>query len=150
MAGFYANFKVEFDQIVDGGKKGSKSKVNKQFKAITNAISISSGIIVSSGYVINSKVGSYTGNKVKQANIKNAFTVASKVAGAVGLFAKASTAGGPVVGAIIAGGGLALDTINTITDITIKQANMRQEFDYKNSLIGNMATSGSRWKGNYR
>lgn len=148
MAGFYADFRVTTDQIINEQKSVGKRK--RQRKNNVRGILISSNLIIESATVVNNTAGLYTGNKIKQANVKSALGMTVKSVGAIATFAKTSSIAGPVVGAVVTGAGIALDAITTTSKTIINQVNAQQEYDYKTSLIGNATTSSSRWRGNYR
>lgn len=98
-----------------------------------------------SANVINSKVGSYTGNKVAQSNNAQIIKLAGFASGAI-----LSLATGNYIGAAIAIGGSAISYGSQILDYQIMLKNTEQESAYKRSLRGNMATSNSRWRGDYK
>lgn len=91
------------------------------------------GSVLSALSIANNAVGSYTGNKVRQQNIATGLSLAS-----VGI----SLAINPFLGALH----LATMTTKKVIDISIEQINSRQESAYKRSYMGNITTSGSRWR----
>ena len=86
---------------------------------------------------INSKVGQYTGNRVASSNREEIITLGS-------LAVTALINPGYAIGASV------VHIANNIGDFAVRQINSQEESNYKNSLIGNMATSNSRWRGNFR
>ena len=95
--------------------------------------------------VINSKVGQYTGNKVAQSNASQAIKLAGLASAAI-----LSIASGNYIGGAIAIGGAAISYGSQLLDYTVMVRNSEQESAYKRSLRGNMATSNSRWRGDYK
>ena len=87
--------------------------------------------------ILNSKVGSYTGNKVRTQARGDALKYSS--------YMITST-----VNPYVAIGAMAIDVGNSLIDYTIRNINSAQETEYKSSYYGKMATSKSRWRGNYQ
>ena len=95
--------------------------------------------------VINSKIGSYTGNKVAQNNASQSIKLASYASASALMLAT-----GNYLGAAVSVGGAVISYGSQVLDYAIMVRNTEQESAYKRSLRGNMATSNSRWRGDYR
>ena len=135
MAGHYAEFVVNLNNI--GGEtkpKFSKAREQKQAEDNYRSIRGTIAVVAKSVSVVNNQVGAYTGNKVKQQNIRQGIGIATALA----------------VSAINPGLGIAMLTGNPIESTVSYMTNMintQQETTYKTSLVGKMSTSGSRWRG---
>ena len=116
------------------GKGKTTPKVEKDDSSIKlpTASKIAS-MVLSSANIVNSVVGSYTQNKVRQSNISAGLRIAS-----MGI----SFSINPILGAIH----LATTVGKTIADVSVKQINSQQESAYRRSYMGNITTSGSRWR----
>ena len=99
---------------------------------LSTASKITSSVL-SALSIANNAVGAYTGNKVRQSNIATGLSLASSLI---------SFSINPVLGA------LHLGTMVTkrLVDVSIEAINSKQETEYKRSYMGNMTTSGSRWR----
>ena len=95
--------------------------------------------------VINSKIGSYTGNKVAQNNASQSIKLVSYASASALMLAT-----GNYLGAAVSVGGAVISYGSQVLDYAIMVRNTEQESAYKRSLRGNMATSNSRWRGDYR
>ena len=143
MAGYYAEFVVNVNNIGTSRKPSSKKKkkttenIKSQNNNLKRAYRFASINALSVASALNSYTGAYTGNKVKQANVTQGIKYTGMVLTAIS-------------NPYIALGVLAIDTVNNVLDYNIRVANAQQESDYKTSLVGNMATSNSRWRGNYK
>ena len=80
----------------------------------------------------NSKVGDYTGNKVRQSNI------------ATGIGAL-TTIGTAFINPVLAVGVIAGYSVKRTIDMGIERENSRQESQYRSSYRGKATTSKSRW-----
>jgi hypothetical protein len=110
----------------------AKNKDKKDGLSFNKVARIGS-MVLSAANVVNSAVGSYTGNKVRQNNISVGLRFAS-----MGI----SFAINPIFGAIH----LATTVGKEIADVNIRQINSQQESAYRRSYMGNITTSGSRWR----
>lgn len=141
MASYYAQIDVSINETktivrktvpktsVPGGKvsiSDPKQKTKINTKLLTTSIAI--------GAYANGVIGSYTGNKHSQNNINSMLGVAG-----VGVLA--------INNPVLALSSVAGYTIKRLTDVTIEQKNSSQESEYRRSYLGNMTTSGSRWRG---
>ena len=91
------------------------------------------GSVLSALSIANNAVGAYTGNKVRQSNIAAGLSLAS-----VGI----SFAINPYLGALH----LAAKGVKRGVEYMVDSNNSRQESNYKRSYMGNITTSGSRWR----
>lgn len=140
MAGFYAEFHVSTDKILHTGSHSTQSqlqKLEKQKANIDKAIAFSGNLISKSIGAITTKASLYTGNKIRANNIGQTLKLGSYAITAV-------------KNPYLAIGLFGLDTINAVSNTTIRLINSEQETEYRASYYGKMATSGSRWRGDYR
>lgn len=117
--------------------RGSKSKIKNKSKVAEYAVKSIMKTSLESAQVLNSKVGSYTGNKIKTQARGDALKYTSYMITAS-------------VNPYVAIGAMAIDVGNSLIDYTIRNINSAQETEYKSSYYGKMATSKSRWRGNYQ
>ena len=135
MAGHYAEFVVNLNNIGGDNKpKFSKAREQKQEENNYRAIRGTIAVISKSASIINNQVGAYTGNKVKQQNIRQGIGIATAIAVSVI---------NPSLGVTMLAGNTIDNTVSYITNMV----NTQQETTYKTSLVGKMSTSGSRWRG---
>lgn len=135
MAGYYAELNVFLGESPksSSGKTGKKSKGKKKSKMKSIATK-TSGVLMASAIYANSKVGEYTGNKLRQSN--NATSLALIGMG-IASFAN------PLAGTLA----VTSFAVKSAIDNSIRIKNSQQESAYRMSYKGNMTTSGSRWKG---
>lgn len=135
MAGHYAEFVVNLNNIGGDNKpKFSKAREQRQEENNYRAIRGTIAVVAKSVSVVNNQVGAYTGNKVKQQNIKQGIAIATSIAVSVI---------NPSLGVAMLAGNTIDSTIGYMTNMI----NTQQETTYKTSLVGKMSTSGSRWRG---
>lgn len=132
MAEYYGELNINYY----GGRTKRKSKKQRQSQAITRGIKLASFSSKTTSSVIT-RVGQYTGNKISQRNISTLVKYSGFAVTAIG-------------SPYVALASVAVDTANNLTDFVIRNVNSEQQNDYKRSLLGNMATSNSRWRGNYK
>lgn len=118
---------------VKGAKKVRKNQRNKN----DYAVRVASRSFLTAIQTVNSKVGSYTGNKIQTRNMSTNFRVAS-----YGIIA--------TINPYLAIGKSAIDLTQNTIDYVTRVLNSEEEVNYKTSLIGNATTSNSRWRGTYR
>lgn len=135
MAGHYAEFVVNLNNIGGENKpKFSKAREQRQEENNYRAIRGTIAVVAKSVSVVNNQVGAYTGNKVKQQNIRQGIGIATAIAVSVV---------NPTLGVTM----LASNTIDSAIGYMTSMINTQQETTYKTSLVGKMSTSGSRWRG---
>ena len=135
MAGHYAEFVVNLNNIGGDNKpKFSRAREQRQEENNYRAIRGTIAVVAKSVSVVNNQVGAYTGNKVKQQNIKQGIAIATSIAVSVI---------NPSLGVAM----LAGNTIDSSIGYMTNMINTQQETTYKTSLVGKMSTSGSRWRG---
>ena len=117
-----------------GGMGGAEDASKISQSNLRNVFTI--GLAFNKGQQANELMGAYTNNRLRQRKINTAMTFAKY---GIGLAAM------PVVGAIYAGGDLAYRSLQY--GIKIQKGNRKA--DYYKRLSGNVASSGSRYKGDY-
>lgn len=150
MAGYYAEIHVHISGgggESSGGTTTSRSETERRPKNRSRAIAGKTiGLALGSAMYVNSAVGNYTGNKLRQSNTQTSLSLIGSVSVGALSGAKFGPYGALAGGAIALVGVIAKNTIN----LGIRQINSEQEMLYKTSITGKMTTSGSRWKGEYR
>lgn len=146
MGGYYAELNVNLNiNEVRRATSPQSRKKKKSSSGKTSATKVKSSKSASAKYgkklvalgiatasYANSKVGDYTGNKVRQQNI----------ASGIGVLTTIGTAFvNPVAAATVAG----IYTVKRTIDMGIERENSRQESEYRNSYRGKATTSKSRW-----
>lgn len=94
---------------------------------------ITAGVLASSK-IANDAIGSYTGNKARQSNINSMIALSTLIYGAFK---------NPTIALATASSFLIKKSI----DNTIEIKNAEQQNRYRTSYLGNMTTSGGRWRG---
>lgn len=143
----YAEFVVNINNMSNNMSNGQtksvsidrfqRKKTNKKINTKNKALNLVNIYGSRTAQVINSKVGQYTGNRVATSNRQEIITLGS-------LALTAFINPGYAIGAS------AVHIANNIADFAFRQINSREESNYRSSLLGNMATSNSRWRGNFR
>lgn len=135
------------DEVMEdiNNKSPEEEEVQSSNLNLSKWIGTISTTTILSANVINSKIGHYTGNKVAQSNASQVIKMAGFTSGAI-----LSLATGNFIGAAISIGGSAISYGSQLLDYEIMIRNSEQESAYKRSLRGNMATSNSRWRGDYK
>lgn len=140
--GKYAEFVVNINNISNQSSKAiSLNKLRKDNNKVAvkakKAMNVASMWISRGLNLVNTKVGAYTGNRVATSNRQEMLTLGSMVV---------ATVINPAYGM----GALVLHSFNNAIDYTIRNKNSQEETNYRISLLGNMATSKSRWRGNFK
>ena len=144
----YAEFVVNVNNNTNFNFSPSKVTIKRpQNKKITNSVNKSTegqslvftyfNIAESFSKTIVSKIGQYTGNKIAANNANQVIALSSLALAAII---------NPVQGATA----LSAYLSNNVSDYAIRIKNSEEESNYKMSLIGNMTSSNSRWRGNFR
>lgn len=134
MANEYAVIHVATNVSVEKEEKRQarlKKKKQQEFKQLASKTTT---LTIATASLVNSAVGSYTGNRMRQSNTQ---VILGASALAVGMFFN------PVASAITA----TTIVMKGLIDEHIRTINSQQEGNYRRSYKGNMTTSGSRWKG---
>ena len=140
--GKYAEYVVNINNISNQSSKAiSLNKLqrdkNKLGGKTNKAVSIVAMWMGRGSEAVFNKVGAYTGNKVSASNRQERINLGSL---AIASFLN------PFYGI----GSLALHTFNNAIDYNIRNKNSQEESNYRTSLLGNMATSKSRWRGYFK
>lgn len=146
MGGYYAELNVNMN--INEGRRATSPQSRKKKKASsgkTSSTKVKSQKSASSKYskkllalgvsttsYVNSKVGDYTGNKVRQSNIATGIGVLT-------------TAGLAFANPVLAAGVIAGYSIKRTIDMGIERENSRQQSEYRSSYRGKATTSKSRW-----
>ena len=136
MAGYYAELNVYLNsgkEPLTEEQKLQKKQKQQIEKTKKTAAKVTGTTLAVAAYA-NSKVGQYTGNKMRQANNQTTLALTG-----MGLLALKN----PVVGITA----LATYVTKSAIDTQINIINSQQESAYRMSYKGNMTTSGSRWRG---
>lgn len=137
MANEYAVVHVATSKAIETEEHRLQRLQRDQLKKINvarKAVSKTAALALATATMVNSAVGSYTGNKLRQSNIQTLITL-----GGIATTAIVS----PTAAAIAA----TTFAIKSAVDYEIRMVNSRQESNFKRSYRGNMTTSGSRWRG---
>ena len=121
--------------------KSEKQKMKELNKALTTAV----GFTTTSISIANSAVGSYTGNKLRQANNQAIINIAS-----TGAMLAVSLATQNYVGVAMTVIGATTSFIRNTVNYSINDINSRQESAYRMAYKGSPTTSGSRFRGEKR
>lgn len=142
MAGYYAELNVNLNISETKRSTSPKSKrlkkpvvkkIQENSKSSSNKVATKiGGLMVATSSLVNSAVGEYTGNKVRQQNVASTIGLATTVA----LAFKNPVAAGIAVGAY---------SIKRTIDIEVNRINSQQESAYRSSYRGKATTSSSRW-----
>lgn len=127
----------------NGKVKGKNEKA--QLKELNKALTMTAGFATASISMANSAVGSYTGNKLRQANNQ---AMINMVSSGVGLAISLATQN--YIGAIAIAVGTTTSIIRSSVNYSINEINSRQESSYRMAYKGNPTTSGSRFRGEKR
>lgn len=140
----YAEFVVNINNVsgehtkpISIDKFQKKNKTKKIGNKINKAVNLVTVYASKTFQAINSKVGQYTGNRIATSNRQEIITLGSLAVNAL-------------INPTYAIGATAIHIANNITDFAVRQLNSQEESNYRSSLLGNMATSKSRWRGNFR
>ena len=126
------------------GKVKGKNET-AQLKQLNKSLMMANGFATASLSMANSAVGSYTGNKLRQANNQAMINMASA---GVGLLVSLATQN--YVGAIAIAVGTTTSIIRSSVNYSISEINSRQESAYRMAYKGSPTTSGSRFRGEKR
>lgn len=144
----YAKVEFNVNELYSGSSRKGKRKSSSKFKIAKHKVKkqkdyseqgtkFAGIVMLDTVKIINSKVGAYTGNKIRSNATGETLKYASYM-----LIAASNP--------YVALGVVALETANNIIDYNIRNINSIQETEYKASYYGRMASSNSRWRGNYK
>lgn len=134
MANEYAVIHVATNVSVEKEEKRQARLKKKREAQYKHLIMKSTALNVATASVVNSAVGSYTGNRMRQSNTQAVLGASALVLGAMY---------NPIASAITA----TTVVMKGLVNEQIRSINSQQEGNYRRSYKGNMTTSGSRWKG---
>lgn len=128
-----------------GNRKVRAKSETQKAKELNKALTMTTGFVATSMSIVNSAVGAYTGNKLRQANNQAVINLAST---GVGLIVSLATQN--YIGAIAIAVGTATSYIRSTVNYSIDIVNSKQESAYRMAYKGSPTTSGSRFRGEKR
>ena len=128
-----------------GNRKVKAKSETHRMKELIKSLTLATGFVATSLSIANSAVGSYTGNKLRQANNQ---AMINMVSTGVGLLVSIATQN--YVGAVAIAIGATTSAIRSTSNFFIESVNSRQESAYRMAYKGNPTTSGSRFRGEKR
>ena len=128
-----------------GNRKVKAKSETHRMKELSKSLTLATGFVATSLSIANSAVGSYTGNKLRQANNQ---AMINMVSTGVGLLVSIATQN--YVGAVAIAIGATTSAIRSTSNFFIESVNSRQESAYRMAYKGNPTTSGSRFRGEKR
>lgn len=153
MPELYARIDVNFSKgtkresggLAPSGNRSRLTGISKKQSGGSSSNGILSGstkalaFVGASAAFANQAVGAYTGNKVRQQNISQGLKIAGSVGGLIGIGIRTGNPYIVAATAIIAATKVGVDTAIRIT-------NANQEAKFRRSYMGNITSSGSRWR----